>query len=295
MMRHFFLMHFTAFSILTGSQALAQSRFPEFMLTPDFQMDEPVIAEKDRVSINLQNRLMRDIITLQDQINLLESLVERQAEIQKIAENYEDLGLPYKQPPPPQNACQNLPTNVLCLFFYPDMDNNKALLQEAEQRIQERQQQFIMDSLAQYELYEGDLGSLDSPPNTSLDNMHSQPRNQFAWADIQCLRSECSALIVSTADQERRFRVNTGDTINESVTIKSISPLGVTAHINDKEQELMPLAVIEENERELQSINEIIEANRPNSSFPENPAQDTSFQGETQSEGGGQLGPTGLF
>lgn len=297
-MKQSLLLSFTALSLLFSPQANAQSQFPEFMLSPNFTVQEPEIIEEDRVSIRLQNNLMRDTLILQEQINLLESLVERQAEIQNIAENYAELGIPYRQPPPPINVCKSLPSNVLCLFFYPELENNQSLLEEARQRTIEKQQEALMDSLAELQVMNSNFSENDLPSGM-IPLMAMQPR--YAWADIQCLKSECTALVVSENDTGNRQRVSVGDMVDNTLKITSITPLGIKAMIDDETIDIQPLAVdgsmIEITEAS--PVSDVLAANQPVFEAPVNEALDLPFGGEVESSDETNepnlLGPTGLF
>ena len=117
------------FMILMGAvlgmcgTASAQVQLPQFSLSniPTIELNVEGVQDYETAFSRIPNPLMRDTLRLQYQINLLERLIRRQTEIQRIAESYESIGLPFKQPPPPETACALLPVNVLCMAFYPDL------------------------------------------------------------------------------------------------------------------------------------------------------------------------------
>ena len=289
-MRFILVIFCAAFFAFNTMPSNAQDQFPEFLLTPNTEILEPVPTDDDNVQITLERPLMRDIIYLQEQINLLESLVERQSSIQKIANNYQKAGIPYKQPPPPASVCRQLPPNILCLFFYPGLDKNKMFIEETKQRIQDQNNQALIDSLENY--------ALGDAPNEK--NPEPAPSLQYSWADIECRIDNCTALIVDSNDQDKRFRVKSGEKINPSFKIISVSPIGVTAMLNDRKISLQPVStdgeIIEQSEPDNSDIDQIISDSSP--TMMELPANRV-FEGQTNStQNSGPaptLGPTGLF
>ena len=278
------------------SDTFAQDRFPEFLLTDDFE--EPQISnnQNDNVTIVLKNPLMRDVIYLQEQINLLEALVQRQAEIQKIATNYEQIGVPYKQPPPPANVCRKLPPNVLCIYFYPDMDSNRVFLSETRSRVRERQNMAVMQSLEDYSYTQPQ--SAQSEPTEILPIQTAV----YKWTDIECRLGNCTALITSSDNSDNRIRVKNGDKIDgDRLRIVSINPVGVIASIQGNEFTLQPASLAGNDYSPAPQSNDV------SSILAETLMDDgnMNIQGQTQSSSSmsqnepavpaPMLGPTGLF
>ena len=274
----------------------AQDQFPEFLIQSDTALTYDSVSTDNDIQITLKRPLMRDIIYLQEQINLLKGLVERQAEIQKIATNYNDAGVPYNQPAPPISVCQKLPPNILCLFFYPNLDNNKEFLIETRQRIKNKNEQAFLESLQNYDL--GDAAENESV-QTSVEPVSE---TKYAWTDIECKLEKCSALIVSTEDQTSRFRMHTGGKITSDIEVTSITPYEVKISKSGKQVVLQPLSTLGEiiaepfPSSDVQTIlhNNIIKQNAPsNKSLP--PVSSNETGGISDDYNPITLGPTGLF
>lgn len=221
-----------AFLIIPNASWAQQSSLPEFSLSDSskkIQSTNTIQPLNQKISISRQ--LTKDILLLQEQINLLTVLIDRQSEIQKIAKNYEQLGIPFKQPRPSQNVCKKLPKNVLCLHSYPDQETEENITSLIEQKIQEKQQtayQAAVEAFTNLPQDNTDLDSfiMDNTSDMGLQPVFEKPEN-FSWDDIQCLAKKCNALIRSDKDEKFMMRLSHGDNINTETKIVSITPMGV--------------------------------------------------------------------
>lgn len=225
--------------------AYAQSRFPEFSLGGTLsEIESP--DDVDIQNYEIKTPLMNDILVLQEQINLLGALVERQAEIEKIADSYDNVGLVFKQPGPSEQICEKIPVNLLCLYTYPDMEKNTTLVEGQKQRIQDQQQQALEEAIASFvennQSYDLDLQDLNGSQDIAqwTQPVEDTIKQKFYWSDIQCLMTKCSALIVSVNDSARRYRVSKGDVFSEGIAVKDININGVQVGLNDKDYFLDP-------------------------------------------------------
>lgn len=274
---------------LASAQSFGQDRFPEFALTSDMNINEPVLEPEDQVDIEIKNPLMRDVIYLQDQINLLESLIERQAGIQKIADNYAKSGIPFKQPLPPLNACAKLPPNVLCLLTYPDLEQNREFIDNT-------QQQSAAVIIGTSQAARTPQRATERQEQTELTTGRAEDYN---WSDIECKLENCSALIVSTYNPIKRYRVRSGDVIDGKMQILSVSPQGVITATNGFEQNLPPLTVsgnAQQNAEAQPALKNIVD--RTLAKTPSREKRNIATEQFYGSDNTGQpatLGPTGLF
>lgn len=196
---------------------------------------------------SIDNVIMRDTLRLQYQINLLESLIRRQTEIQRIALSYEKIGIPFKQPAPPKTACEQLPFNILCMAFYPESDKYKDLIDERqEEAARERKRQ--MDQM----MVNIDFGNFDETILTSEQGavvrevrkkIVPSPDTLYIWSDIQCLAGKCTALLLKKDDPSIRFRARAGDDLPTGGKVKSISGEGVVTSLDSKTYDLFAQAV----------------------------------------------------
>lgn len=216
----------------------AQESFPEFSFSALSDEAESIPSQNaSQANIAIKKPLMRDILVLQNQINLLQGLIQRQSNIQQISENYKNVGIPFIPPAPPQSICEKLPVNILCLNFYPDIEKNVSVIDDFEPILPSVTMQNQLDALGNI-----DIGGMD-------DGMDSNQYNDvviddgYSWADIQCLGNNCNALLVSNNDSNIRVRLNEGDSLDSKTKVVSISSFKVTVKKDGELIDLQPLSV----------------------------------------------------
>ncbi len=301
----------------------AQSSLPEFSLggtLSDIDSTDDVVAR----DYDIKTKLMSDILVLHEQINLLEALVERQSEIEKIADSYDDVGLFFKQPAPSEQACEKLPVNLLCLYSYPDMDKNMTLVEEQKERIQQQQQQAMNDAIAEL-MANNQAFDLDIDDSFDGDMREFLPaqltvKDRFSWSDIQCFMNNCSALIVSSNDSAQRYRVSEGDVFEDGIKVEGVNANGVQVALDGTDYFLSPTPLSSspterQNDRQTGQIANLIDRQMGMQATPPQPdilrGLETSSQDaasttpapteplnsspSNSSSNGELLGPTGLF
>jgi hypothetical protein len=247
-MNYFIIFPMNRFLVLiTGlvvfiSPVFAQGSMPEISLAPDQTQGFLLSPSSDDNKFIVKNELMRDIIILQNQINLLDGLVERQSEVQDIALNYERIGVPFRQPSPPRSTCEKLPLNVLCLFFYPELPTNQSIVSESIDRYEDRQQQRVDEAISllrQKAIADARLHRDGDKP------IVREKRAQYYWSDIKCKNAQCSAVIESNIDSNDKLRVQSGDVHVNGLKITKIDPRDgiVLAMYDGKKVEIKPLAL----------------------------------------------------
>ncbi len=298
--------------IFGSSVSMAQGNMPEISLAPGqiqgFVLDQ---TEKNDVFL-VKNALMRDIIILQNQVNILEGLVERQSEVEDIALNYERIGVPFRQPKPPKSTCEKLPLNVLCLFFYPELSINQSIVSESIGRYEARQQQQIDEAIEQLRRQVIEDVRLRKSQGKSVE---TRQKSQYFWSDIQCKNNQCSAVIENNIDSNDKSRVKSGDIHINGLKITKIDPREgiVMAMYDGKKVEIKPLSLSGSspvNEREESNSNvfnedEIVDLLRenisdassgsPTSQVPVSSAPPSMPVTNTQEPLPEMLGATGLF
>jgi hypothetical protein len=294
--------------------AHAQDRFPEFSLGGTLS-DIEGLDESELIDYDIQTPLMNDILVLQEQISLLEALVERQGEISRIASSYENVGLEFKQPSPPPEACAKLPVNLLCLYAYPEMEKNIPVVEDQKERLIAQQQQAIEDAIASFlennqpmtAQASSELGALGlENAEDFMPRMEQTIKQIYFWSDIQCLFGQCSALVVSALDDTERYRVKKGDSFGDDINVKDININGIKVAANDEDYFLSPMPLTAEATRSMQLDNfspntsgqDILrdlelESNQAQVAMPETPVTPTP-EAESAPQGD-LLGPTGLF
>ena len=290
--------------LLTANTLAAQTQFPEFSLSDDVKnnsVSSNFIQDSD---IIIKRQLTKDILTLQEQINLLGGLVKRQSEIKKIADNYENMGLPFKQPLPELRVCTKLPVNVLCLHSYPDLKQHDDVISQTTRRMQD-QQNLAMDEAIEtlnvamqkeaasapqlnQDLIDDLLSGNDG--EYEVDATTQEEKDAFLWSDIQCKQSQCKALIISQSNPNNRFRVSANERIDSDTVIVKITPTKVTAKIDGEIQTIQPMAI----DGQVQPV-------KRKKQTEVNVQKDTSSQNKITSsatstqDSNDLLGPTGLF
>lgn len=237
--------------LVATSAAHAQVQLPQFSISniPAIDMDSDLAQDYEANFASIDNPMMRDVLRLQYQINLLERLIRRQTEIQRIATSYKNIGLPFKQPPPPQTACEQLPVNILCMAFYPESAKYKGL-------IAERQEEFRRDQRRQMELMMQQMYVTPTPASAQSGTNQTgaapaiqtrpaqSPDARYMWSDIRCLAGKCSALLINREDTAMRFRIREDENLpDEGGKITHIQVSGVSAVYKGETVKLQPAAI----------------------------------------------------
>ena len=297
-----------------ASYANAQISLPEFSLANKkehlFDSEQITIDTKNALN-GIKRPLFRDILTLQNQIILLESLIDQQGEVRDIASNYRKVGIPFKQSPPSETACNQLPSNVLCMTSYPEKADNEGMIKEAYGRAMDRQKQEIMDLYQKMIIQQQNESLVLGQDTSSAPSSYYAPKEKYQWSDIRCLRDDCSALIVSP-DGNFRKRVTIGETLeNGDVKVSNIGVSGVTVLIKGKAVDLKASSATsgqsktdvaqfsqKDNSKDISEIENMLansfgNINNIPASAPTIPSSASSNPSSEEPEE--LLGPTGLF
>jgi len=241
-----FILSFMAVTAMS-SIAVAQVQLPEFSISnvPTIEFETSDAIDYETAFAKIQNPMMRDTMRLQYQINLLERLIRRQTEIQRIAESYEKIGVPFKQPAPPESSCRQLPVNVLCMAFYPESSKYKDLITERQDEFEKDQRRQMQDMIFDINANGFDAHNNDNPAVAEMMRQQKSNRNPdslYIWSDIRCLASNCSALLIEKEDPNIRFRIRNGEALPEGGKINKITSSGVVASFEGKNYNLLPEA-----------------------------------------------------
>jgi len=282
-----------------------------------FASTDTVQAQETNDAITIENQFMRDIITMQRQSGLIEGLIARQRELQTIAGNYEKIGVPFKQPPPPKSVCEKLPANVLCMSFYPGLTVNQSIIDIRQEAYQQESHQNLLNSVSSVNI-DRDVNVNNSDANTDFDYQAPPSLPSYSWSDLRCMGDNCSVLLVRNDNQDQRLRVKMGDSFGDlkvtSITfdkilgvqdgeIITIKPLSLDGSVMADEEENTPINMVstanqDNNPVDIQGAleNNFAKAfdnnpefqNGSTSTSPTNPANESPNNQEL-------LGPTGLF
>ncbi len=206
MVQRFFLSIFAAALIgLAGNVARAEETLATALPAP-------------AAPLAVDNTDLRDVLTLQHQIQLLKRLVDRETVVNDMAQAGRDIGM--KKPilsRPERDLCSEVPPNIPCAQAYADLypDFHVAPLSEPAPKPVE---------VAPAPKKPAPVAAITKPAAPS------DPK--IFWLDISCLESECSALMSNNLSSfKARQRVHVGDII-AGATVRAISAGGVTLERN---------------------------------------------------------------
>ncbi len=184
------------------------------------QIQKP--QETPEIQFVYNNDYMSSILQLQNQVALLEKMIDRQEELNQIAENFSDIGVPFEMPAPEYDICKQLPGNDVCAEFYADL-----------------YQDYVLSSARLPQL----MPPLDLPKTSkaSAPVVEDVSVSDFVWSEITCLNQACKAVIAPTyGDDMTRQTVYVGDQLPNGLIVEDISLGGMFASNGSKIIEIKP-------------------------------------------------------
>lgn len=184
------------------------------------------------IQFERDNKYMATLLSLQNQNALLEKMISRQKELNKMAENLSELNMPFVPPAPEQSICKQLPGNDLCAEFYPSLykDYNVATAMP----------DFIplplpvLPNIEDIAVVKG-IGELD------IETLKSLEFADFMWTEINCLNMACKATVVPDISKNRaRYTIRIGDRLPNGLVVEKISAEGVVTSRGEKPVILEP-------------------------------------------------------
>lgn len=173
----------------------------------------------------LENSYLRDILSLQDQINLIEKLSEREKVLSELGETYRDMGIAFTPPPPPRDICEKIPPSVVCVQAYPDLFKIAMPVEDP-----------VEDVGTQPPPLPVEQGKPRDPPVA----LPEEAGPVYRWTDVTCAGGACRAVLVNQDDARARRTVSEGDTLGGGVVVSKISFEGVRVSRNGTDMALMP-------------------------------------------------------
>lgn len=244
-MRNNFVKYWSCLLALTASVGLSsavsyaqQDQIPSISIPRSSEQQGSVrpLTLRQAPTFNFDNPYLNNALQLEYQINLLQSMIERQSNLARLEKTYLELGSIFPTPDPPRGICEQIPVNVPCYKAYPelygdvvpeieqlDIDDIEAAIQPLVEPIQEEIFTPTVVDLA-------DLG----PPPPSMD---------YRWADISCAGGQCSAVIVEEDRERSRRTILEGDLLKGGVRVAEISARGVSLEYEGEIVALDPSAV----------------------------------------------------
>lgn len=232
--------------LATGGSVVAQTGKRKVVLPPvDFGKAMPSPLPEDITGtfqektppISLDNPYLKDALTLQHQIGLLERLIERQTVISQIESAYSEIGLPFHPSPPPREICAQLPASVACSRGYPDLYGKNALDISMD----------LEDLLPEIPSPDQVPATALIPPGSEKESAQSSGTKQeekipekYNWAEVSCAGERCKAVLVEVENPAVRKTVAPGDVLSDGSVVSAISFDGVLLSREGKAVPLEP-------------------------------------------------------
>lgn len=240
---------FTGFILLASPALAQQNTLPAFSL-PRGQEEGIVrlpppagIESIDEYAFFGPNQYLRDLIKLQYQNYVLEALLARQSEIERVAEAYANLGIDYRRPAPPLGVCRELPANALCMSFYPNL--YPEVMQGAASQMRQQVEEIVtllQQADAQTQSIIDKAKNAEATETTAEEVDVSGPEREYRWSDITCLAGVCEAVIKDVKNAAFAQTVRLGDVLPGGAQIVGISAAGVDI-VQPEEEEDTPQRV----------------------------------------------------
>lgn len=195
------------------------------MFIPSFAQAQGVFggsaAQKiPTIQFERDNQYMADLLSLQNQVALLEKMIDRQQELNKMADNLAQLGMPFVPPAPEYKICEQLPANDVCAKSYPDLYEDYLMAAAMPEPLALPP----APSLPQIE----DMAVIQSIDELDEDTAKSLEEAEFMWAEINCLNMVCKAIVVPKIQgNTSRYTTRIGDLLPNGLVVEKISTEGV--------------------------------------------------------------------
>lgn len=186
------------------------------------------------------NPSLRQLLTIQDQNQLLKKLVEREKSVNDMIQAAVGIGILHPPVPAPDKAlCSAVPANIPCAQAYASLYSDFSLTPV--------KQEVATAAATPAPLPEApSIMENTDIPALSAKNLSALPEPVLAsapiyWTDITCLGMKCSAVISpDPGNPKARYRIVTGEKLSDGSVVQSISAAGVTLNRDNKPVRLEP-------------------------------------------------------
>lgn len=202
-----------------ASHAQETSTFTILDLAPlnlDLQKVNPT---PDEAFGKIKNEEMRSVLQLQNQITMLNALSNWQEQVGKLDGVYSKAGIAFDQPKPPREICDQVPPNVICGAAYPELAPEPPVTVAA------------LPTNAPSS--KGSGGS--SKKKAKAKPVEEKP--DYEWVSVGCAQNNCKATLVDLVSGSQ-FDVLQGESIDDGVMVQSVTAEGVTLTVKGKAQKL---------------------------------------------------------
>jgi len=230
---------FSFFAFATIAQA--QSNIPSITVDESTTSLAAQPAPEGLSAAPITNEALATHLQLRRDIRVIEGLLARQSELDKLRDTYKQLDIPFKEPPPPRTLCQSLPVNGVCLKHYPDLYQDfvsqekaafEADIQKLVAEIRKKNSTMPQDvGLSPEDLAKQEQARKEAAERARLKREAAERKNRYRWTDIRCRQRDCRGVLVASADPARRYTVKPNDTLPDGTRITRISATGIEAKI----------------------------------------------------------------
>jgi|GEM_PF-3169519 len=231
-------------AIVAISPAHAQQQTPAFSLPGVITSDEvaALSVDFDESFAMIENQYLADTLKLNYQISLLEKLVAREAELGKIAESYDAMGVAFSPPPPPRGICAQLPANAPCLKYHPDLydalvDERKAYYEELAERARRAAEPPRKEGETDKE---AEARRKKEEAEKAAKAAARERDNRYRWTEVTCSGQNCHGVLVTSANDGYRATVREGDRLNDGTVVQAITTRGIRVAIEGQVVNVRP-------------------------------------------------------
>jgi hypothetical protein len=229
---------FCAMGAIVPQQVWAQDRIPKIDALNQEKPIELPMPNDYFSGFDTNNVYLEDTLRLQYQISLLEKMIQRQSSISRLEKNYQELGLPFRQPLPPRGICEQIPANIPCYRAYPELyDVVLPVVGQLDTLIEEP---LSVDMIL-------DESELREEPSAPAPDSHKKAEpvsyvaDRYNWTEVLCGGGVCSAVVVKDNNPMLRRTVQEGDLLEGgNITVGKITAKGVTVLEEGKTVSLSP-------------------------------------------------------
>lgn len=180
----------------------------------------------------IENLYLSDTIKLNYQISLLEKLVARQAQVQKISDSYSALGLTFNEPPLPRGICAQLPANAPCLQSYPDLYSDLVTDRKAYYAAIEAKKHANDPSRKPGESdKEAQARAKKEAAEKAAKAAAAERKDRYRWTELTCLSGQCYGVLIKTAHNNYRVTVRKGSRLADGTIVQDVSADGIRVAI----------------------------------------------------------------
>jgi hypothetical protein len=227
-----------AFSGLAMAQAMPPFNIPQMITNEEVAN---LAVDFDDAFNTIDNPYFSDTMKLNYQISLLEKLVARQAQVEKISDSYDAMGLAYKAPAPPRGICAQLPVNAPCLESYPDLYSDLVSARKAYYRsLQEKAKASEPGRIAGESDEEVAARMKKIAAEKAAKAAAAERKVRYQWTDLTCLSTQCHGVLVKATNADARYTVRSGSHLPDGTIVQNVSPDGVRVTIDGESIRVRP-------------------------------------------------------